>query len=371
MALKMNLKVITGNLWLCYAVLLCSATILAQPAQNDSAKINYEKIYAWCLDGNVSPALKVIRTYDGKELSAKDEKFKDEFEDRFAYNKDKSNYLHSRASAITDLLSIYVNYWRKSCLDNGKNFDSLLLMDVSRYLAAKYPPAVNLKANEDSIDVYLKKYIRSLGLFTTGFGKTGEYYDLLVWKNQQDTTYKFRIYGDRTSVEVVFMNNFITHGWEEYATLGRAYPGGWATKNALYCVKSAYDLKSENFRVSYLAHESRHFSDYKIFPDLSSADLEYRAKLTELSLAQKTLYKTIDFFIDNANYDSENGHSVADYCVIRDLSKALFNENFVKDKAIWKKISTKQINETAYSLLKKNTKALKKLGPGVKNYIKQ
>ena len=42
--------------------------------------------------------------------------------------------------------------------------------------------------------------------------------------------------------------------------------------------------------ISYLAHESRHFEDYQLFPKLKSADLEYRAKLTELSMANETLY---------------------------------------------------------------------------------
>ena len=166
------------------------------------------------------------------------------------------------------------------------------------------------------------------------------------------------------------MDNFITLGWEEYATIGRYYPGGWATVKALYCVKKAYDLKSEKFLISYLAHESRHFTDYKLFPKLTSTDLEYRAKLTELSLAQKTLYDLLKFFINNANYDSDNGHSVANYCAIRDLSKALFKVEFEKDINKWKNISTNKINKTAYKILLANTKAMLLIGPYIQKYIK-
>ena len=165
------------------------------------------------------------------------------------------------------------------------------------------------------------------------------------------------------------MDNFITLGWEEYATLGKHYPGGW-TSDAIYCVKRAYDLKSEDFLVSLLAHEGRHFADNKLFPKLTSADLEYRAKFTELSIAKKTIYQLIDFFIDNANYESDNGHNIADYCVIRDLSKELFNVEFEKDKVKWHKINVLTINKIAYKLLQKNTKELKVIGRNVEKLIK-
>jgi len=90
---------------------------------------------------------------------------------------------------------------------------------------------------------------------------------------------KFNLLDEELKVKVVLMTDFATLGWEEYATLGTYYPGGWATDDALYCVKDAYDLNSETFLVSYLAHESRHFSDYKLFDKkLSGAELEYRAK---------------------------------------------------------------------------------------------
>jgi hypothetical protein len=167
----------------------------------------------------------------------------------------------------------------------------------------------------------------------------------------------------------VFMDDFITLGWEEFATLEMHYPGGWATPQELYCVKSAYDLKSELFLVSYLAHESRHFADYKLFPKLRSTDLEYRAKLTELSLAKTSLYQLIEFFIANANGRSENGHSVANYCVIRDLSKSLFNIEFEKDISKWKQLSPAVINKGAAEILRANTKTLQSMGPSVEKYI--
>ena len=98
--------------------------------------------------------------------------------------------------------------------------------------------------------------------------------------------------------------------------------------------------------------------------------MEYRAKLTELSMAKKTLYQLIKFFISNANYDSDNGHSVANYCVIRDLSKTLFKVTFENDINKWKGFSIKKINKIAYKILQANAKALQHKGVDVQKFIK-
>ena len=343
----------------------------AQTTDNDSLKLNYNKIFAYCLDANVKPVFSLIEFDGTKKISAKDEKFISEFKNRFMYPEDRSSYLMDKKSDIDKLLEVFHSYWRQSLLDTSKNYDTVLIANLKEFLNKNYPPARGFIIKEDSIDVYVKKYVESKGFHTTdGIGKTGPLYDLLVWRNEKDTTYSFRFDKETISARVIMMENFITLGWEEFATLGRAYPGGWTTKEALYCVEKAYDLNSEDFLVSYLAHESRHFSDYKLFPKLKSADLEFRAKLTELSLAKKTLYKLIEFFIANANYESESGHQVADYCVIRDLSKELFKTNFEKDIKKWEMIKTGIINKAAYKILKANTEAMQQIGPHIEKYIK-
>jgi hypothetical protein len=356
-----------------FAVFLFSLNTSGQKAQEDSVKIDRVKIFAYCLDGNVAPVLEILKQYDPQKLSGKELKFKTAFETRFAGATDKSDYLETRKSPVTELLTIYRDYWRSSLLDNSRSYDTLLGEKLSAFFSSKYQLRLD-KSNllpVDTIDVYLKKYIASFGYHTTGFGKTGKYLDLLVWKNEKDTTYQFSFYAEKIRTPVVFMDDFITVGWEEYATLGIAYPGGWSTREALFCVRKAYDLKSEDFLISYLCHEGRHFMDYKLFPRLTSADLEYRAKLTELSLLKEELIETIELFINNANYESENGHSVANYCVIRDLSKALFKVDFEKDINKWKEVNAGKINKTAYDVLEANTLALKKQGAGVEKYIKK
>jgi hypothetical protein len=351
-------------------VLVTAQAASAQTNPIDTVRLDIQRFYSRCLDGDVKTALTLLEIDSAQTLSTKDQQLKTQFEKRFKFATDQSDYLDTRASAITPLLTIYRDYWRASLLEHTNKYDTSFGQHVGSFLASKYAMLGQSISNEDSIDAYLKKYIDTFGLHTTGFGKTGQFLDLLVWRKQQDTTYTFTLLGEQTASPVVFMDSFITLGWEEYATLGRAYPGGWATHDALYCVRSAYDLTSEEFLVGYLAHESRHFADYKLFPKLQSADLEYRAKLTELSMADTTLFKTIEFFIQNGNYDSENGHSIANFCVIRDLSRSLFHVDSEHDMAKWKELPVEKIHAAAVAALQASTKELAKKGPDIEHYIK-
>jgi hypothetical protein len=345
----------------------------AQEAQTDKVRIDYQKIFAYCLDANITPALAVAELYDSQKLSPGDLKFKTAFENRFKYAEDKTDFLEVRKSPIDELLKIYRDYWRLSLLDNSKSYDSLLGKNLSVFLASVYKLSLTDKGilPEDTIGAYLNRYISSFKFHTTGLGKTGKLADLLVWKSEKDTVYKFSLFDEQVTTPVIFMDDFITIGWEEYASLGRFFPGGWTAKEALYCVRKAYDLKSEDFLIDYLCHEGRHFMDNKLFPNLSGADLEYRAKLTELSLLKGNLFVILDDFLSNANSESDNAHPFADYCVMRDLSKVLFNVELEKDISKWKTIPVEKINKSAYDILQANTKALKQQGAGVEKFIKK
>lgn len=328
----MKTKILSLIISLSYQI--CS---FGQVKSSDTIKIDYKRLYSFCLDADIPSALKCLKL-DTTKVSDKDRIFIENFTDRFISDRDKSSFIIDHHSSIDSLLSIFHSYWRSSLTDPSKIFDSVFVDNLNVFFSKEFLNRNIPSIQNDSLDSYFNKYIKLKKLYATdGIGKTGKLYDLLVWKTQKDTTYTFSVYNEIISANVVLMSDFITLGWEDYATLGRFYPGGWATDKSLYCVAKAYDLNSEDFLVSYLAHEGRHFKDYKSFPKLkNSADLEYRAKLTELSLAKKTLYKLIEFFIINANDESTSGHQIANYCVIRDLSKELFKNNFEKNIEKWK-----------------------------------
>ncbi|MEM7382109.1 MAG: hypothetical protein AAF361_13050, partial [Bacteroidota bacterium] len=318
----------------CACIMALNSIVLAQQSESS---LPYSKIFAYGMDANVSPALSLL---EDKDLTAKDLQFKKDFEARFKGPEDTGNVPGSDHPEMAELLAIFRDYWRKSLLDIHNSYEKELGGKVIPYLMKHYPPIRDKQVSRDSLGYYLSGYIHSKDLFTTEkVDFQGRLLDLCIWQDQLRKTYDVRLSKNEIqAVPVFFLKDFITLGWMEYATLGRHYPGGWATEEALYCVEKGYDLESENFLVSFLAHEGRHFSDKNFWPELKSADLEYRAKLTELSLAEKTSSSLIHFFIENANKDSKNSHQIANYCLIRDLSLKLFDVPFEKDVDKWDKM---------------------------------
>ncbi len=353
------------------ALLLCAISSTAQhQIEHPSSDLNYDQIYAYGVDANITPALDLLQQSSDK-LSAKDQSFKERFLARFVEGESPESDEQIQHEQIQELLSIFQSYWRKSMLDTSQNFDGYLASQVGPFLKKNHPPVKDIDIQRDSIGYYLSDYVHSQGFFTTKkVGKTGRLVDLPIWQTQLDTIYTFELHKDQMRVPVAMMKDFISLGWIQYATLGRHYPGGWATKDTLFCVRQAYDLDSENFQISYLAHEGRHLDDYRHFPVLKSYDLEYRAKLTELSLADESLFGLISFFIHQSNQASKNPHQFANYCLIRDLSQQLFRKDFEENLELWHKIEKAKINKAALKLLKRNTRQLQKQGKDVETILK-
>jgi hypothetical protein len=164
-------------------------------------------------------------------------------------------------------------------------------------------------------------------------------------------------------VHVVFLDRFVSLGWAGYATCGRAHSGGWATKDSLFALKSSYDLESENFSVSYLAHEGRHFSDYGRFPKLEQPELEYRAKLTELAMSKTTTYDLTVGFARMNGPDRSIPHQFANYWVARNMSRAVFQgDGVVDDAGRWRSVPADRIRREARRLLQENDKELARMG---------
>ena len=108
-----------------------------------------------------------------------------------------------------------------------------------------------------------------------------------------------------------------------YATCDYYHSAGWTETGRLYCVRPSYDLDSESFRVSYLAHEGQHFADKRRFPNLEAPELEYRAKLVEISRAETTLEKLLQGFGANVSDNRDQPHSFANARLLRDLAGAV------------------------------------------------
>ena len=350
-------------------LLIYSATNAQTDTTYKNQKLDY--LYFSALQGDVSSILKKLDSLPDNKLSKEQLDFKNKYMLRFKSKAEHFDY-KTKDTVLIAVMKTYQDYWRKILLKQQplEDADKELAKALTEILWRSYYQ--NAGINKDTIlnnfTDYTEKLFKQKNIHIAN-GKTSDYYDLLVWAKESEVNYKAALPESETTVKVVFMEDVVTMGWEEFATFGTYFPGGWATPDALYCVKSTYDLNSENFKISYIKHEAQHFADYKLYPNLSGADLEYRAKLVELTYADKSAATLITFFINNSSRDRSNSHAFANNCVIRDLSKAIFNQDWVSDPSKWKHISVKEINEKSLALFKQNSANLQKAGSTVKEFI--
>jgi hypothetical protein len=251
-----------------------------------------------------------------------------------------------------DVVRAYRDYWTRSLLhelakDEGETF---LRASLERVLAR------HRVAAPDSADAFdrMGGELARRGLHHLG-GVTLPYFELMLWSGQDTTHYEVQLSDAVQPVDVVFLSDFIVRGWAHYATFGRASTGGWATENALFCLREDYDLDSEKFLVSYLQHEARHFADYARFPELEQIDLEYRGKLTELVFAQDSQRSLLQHFESAGAANESAPHSYANWAVMQDVGRAL-------DGAAWKDAESDAIRKIARELLEANTAELVEAG---------
>lgn len=348
-------------------LMLLSGSALSQLKDSSADSVIYfdiRKLFSLAIQEDVKSILTVLDTLSPSELSAGDSEIKDKYYMRFIRNDEKFDY-NTDDPLLIGLIDIYKVYWKSILLKEHsiENADSILRENLFHFVKNNYPPEISaLDESEARLNPwqYISRLLSINNYFNNVDGKTGNLYDIYIWKNEDTVDYNVGLPEVDINVPVIFMNDIVTMGWEEYATFGKYYPGGWPKDNVLYCVSKAYDTTKENFLVSYLAHESQHFSDLKLYKEIPSWELEYRAKLAELSKADETIYKILNSFIRGSKDDSSLSHPYAEYLVITDLSKVLFNEDFVYDLEKWKTISVEEINLSAINIIKQNSFQLSK-----------
>jgi hypothetical protein len=229
-----------------------------------------------------------------------------------------------------------------------------------RELAATLATMVALPGNAgsrpgmDALEPLLTAKLEAQGYHAL-FGITRPLREFMLWRKQTDETYDIDLPGGREPVHVTMMDDFVSLGWLGYAICDYHHTGGWATPERLFAVRSAYDLDSESFKVSYLAHEGQHFSDYRRFPGLTQPDLEYRAKLVEISKARTSLYDLLAAFDADGADSRETPHPWADRQVIRNLSSKLLKGEPASAEAL-KRFTVEQLNAAAAELLEQDNR---------------
>lgn len=269
-----------------------------------------DKFWGYILQGNLRAALAYLAKFPEKAA------LYDRYMKRFNEEPVLSGQIDPNLDAI---LICYQKYYRDifyleiDAAEAGARLRGRLetLLGAESAAAPDGPDGLDRPDALDEIeDRQLAPLFREKGYFFLG-GRTSGYYGPHVWRTEELKRYSVELPDGTQEYAVKLLDGFLSRSWIDYLTLGEIGTGGWTGGDGLiHCVRSAYDLESEEFRVSLLKHEAQHAQDLARYGQMSPADLEYRAKLVELiySVERNLLCK---FALQASDSHTENGHAAA------------------------------------------------------------
>lgn len=281
---------------------------------------NFDKqIYSSLLvKGNLHDAISYVEKFsDQEEVTTK-------YREVFLNNKEMTR---SANHVIDDLDKIYQQYykdvfWHKENLEKAEN---KLFTSLWTFCGNNESLDIN-----SQIEVEVEKIVRKEGYNFLG-GDTAGYYGPYIWETSTKETYEVELPNGIEEYSIIMMDGFISRSWLDFLSFGTVGTGGWSGKDgSLNCVKSLYDTESDSFIISFLKHEAQHNFDKRIFSNITSSELEYRAKLVELIYwKDESVIRKIH--LEAENKDEKNTHSVGSHRIITDLSRKLFNIDYEED----------------------------------------
>jgi hypothetical protein len=341
------------------------ALILALLLPVGAAAANLYKVYDAALEGDMVKAFAILDSIDAKSLSEKDRTAADCLRKTFA----GPPQLAQIPATSARILKSYQRYWQQAMLRRAPIKDAEReLLDSLRALLNDGPQRASGSCDLDCASESVKTVIRRDGLFALT-GVTSPYYELMLWKKRTIVPYRIAL-TERTVTVPVVPRRFVSLGWAAYATCGRSSTGGWTADDSLYAVQSAYDTTSEAFRVSYLAHEGRHFADHEHYPKLDQPELEYRAKLTEIPVSDSTTHDLVAAFAGGTGTDRSVPHHFASYWAVHDLARRVWpSKQHPPTETEWKSVSATRLRQEARRLLADNDTRLRNLGSSTQRFL--
>ena len=206
---------------------------------------------------------------------------------------------------LNDILRLYQIYYRDIfyCgLPEAKAADKLL---------TELRALLNMPDAEEELLAERLQTVFEQNGYHALFGKTQGYYGPYIWKDTVPTVYRVELPSGSAEYTVNILKGFVFRSWMDYLTFGKHGTGGWASPDGtINCIEQAYDFESERFLVSLLKHEAQHTIDMKQFPQITPAELEYRAKLVELHYSSDL--GLLQEFLSAADESKTNdGHAIA------------------------------------------------------------
>ena len=251
------------------------------------------QISQFFVNGDIKGAIAYMRNH---------EEFKDILPAYVAIFEDQKYRTYEISDNLNEILRLYQIYFRDTfyCGSPEANAANKLLTGLRALLNTP-------DAGEALLAKQLQSAFEADG-YHAFFGKTQGYYGPYIWRDTVPTVYCVELPGETAEYTVNILKGFVFRSWIDYLTFGRYGTGGWASSDGtINCVEQAYDFASERFLVSLLKHEAQHTVDMKRFPEITPAELEYRAKLVELhyssdlSLLQKFLSEADENKTDDAH----------------------------------------------------------------------
>lgn len=279
----------------------------APPTGDASAAVGH------ALQADTSRAVAALQALSPRELSDIDRRFRDCMLDRFGPNSRAADPVAGDQPFSLRLLNRFRRYWHQA-----------LTKPASRQSAEtefRRALAKDLATTDGwpEIDAEIQRRLAAEGHYAL-LGQTGPLREFMLWRRQRKTVEPVELPDGRYEANVVYLEDFESLGWGDWATCGRRGAGGWATTDALFAVTPRYEsLLGEEFRVTFLGHETQHFSDLSHWAKMEPWELEYRAKLTELAQVKTTRLKVLRKFLEDQSEDRAHPHGYANHKLFEDL----------------------------------------------------
>ena len=251
---------------------------------------------------------------------------------------------------LNEILIIYQRYYRDAfylCIGR-ENAESRLKARLADFLGIKNGETSLCDMEQNQI----AKAFQDQGFHFLG-GRTSGYYGPYVWQTTEIRTYEVELPDGIQTYTVKLLDGFFAKSWIDVLSFGEIGTGGWTDGDGIInCVKSSYDLDSEAFKVSLLKHEAQHARDLAMDKDMSSEELEYRAKLVELIYSRER--KLLEKFVQEADSaDKSNGHSSASGRILEGFVRKL-----KRNPSEIERLPNEQVQTVARALFEESGKCL-------------
>jgi len=311
--------------------------------------VTYDKniFSSYLIKGNIRCALNYL-----EGLPENDELI-DKYHQVFIRN---NRLARAKDKLINELDQIYQQYyidvfWHKERNDAA---ESRLFSSLWTFCGADESNNKNSQIEEKVGSIVRKHGYEFLG------GRTAGYYGPYIWKSSTKDTYEVELPSGIETYSVIMMDGFVSNSWLDFISFGVVSTGGWiGDDGTLCCIKSLHNLESKEFLISFLKHEAQHGYDKTLFSNITSIELEYRAKLVELIYwdDEKII---MSIHRDAESSDEKNTHAMASHRLISDLSRKLFNRDYETDIVLFSS-KLDEIRVAANELLQYDTKRLSEI----------